>query len=279
MMTTYLFVRTLTIVLALMAALSLIETALPFFRKSAWRRGHLVANVTLVSMTVVMNFVLNAGTVSLTAWLNSRHVGLFAATELSPLLMIVVGIAALDACTYAAHRLMHAVPFLWRAHRVHHADPLVDVTTALRFHPIESVWRFACVMIPAWALGLPVEAVAAYRVISVVVGLVEHANVKLWLPLDTAISFALCTPNMHKIHHSRRATETNTNYGNIFSLLDRALGTFTPSNRVTSVHYGLDGYDDVDSQSVRALLRLPFRSGGPLLSASPASRRGRRTGG
>jgi len=85
-------------------------------------------------------------------------------------------------------------------------------------------------------------------------------NVKLWQPLDTALSFVIGTPNMHKLHHSRVPTETNTNYGNILSLFDRVLGTFTPTARANSVDCGLGGYDDADMQRIGGLLGLPFRA-------------------
>jgi len=135
----------------------------------------------------------------------------------------------------------------------------VDVTTALRQHPIEGLWRFGFIMAPAWALGVPAEAVAIYRVVSALVGLTEHMDVKLWEPLDTALSWVFCTPNMHKVHHSRLATLTDTNYGNIFSLFDRVFGTFTPPSPARDVDFGLAGYDEVDMQQFGALLRLPFR--------------------
>jgi sterol desaturase/sphingolipid hydroxylase (fatty acid hydroxylase superfamily) len=144
----------------------------------------------------------------------------------------------------------------------------VDVTTALRFHPIEIVWRFTMLMGPAWLLGLPAAGLAAYRIISAFVALLEHMNIRLWQPLDTAPSLVVGTPNMHKIHHSRVESETNTNYGNLFSVFDRVLGTFTPSARAAGVDYGLDGLDDAETQRFVGLLRLPFRHREP----SPAGR-------
>jgi sterol desaturase/sphingolipid hydroxylase (fatty acid hydroxylase superfamily) len=176
----------------------------------------------------------------------------------SPVLVIAATVIVLDFATYLGHRIMHHVPALWRAHRVHHADPLVDVTTTLRQHPIESLVRVVFLLVPVMALGLPAYAVAVYRALSALHALFEHTNVKLWPPLDRALSFLICTPNMHKLHHSREARETDTNYGNIFSVFDRLLGTFTPSSRVDRVEYGLDGYDAPRDQSYFSLLRLPF---------------------
>ncbi len=254
------FLRNVAVLLAAMAMLSIFETLLPFSRKREWRRRHRVPNLQLAAVTLGLNFALNAGAVLITGWLCARGFGLLAGAAVPPLAMTAIGFVVLDAATYTCHRSMHWLPLLWRAHRVHHADPLVDVTTSLRQHPIEGLWRFGFVMAPAWLLGAPAEAVAVYRLVSVLVGLTEHMDVKLWEPLDTALSWVFCTPNMHKVHHSRLATLTDTNYGNIFSLFDRVFGTFTPPSPARDIDYGLAGYDDVGTQQFGALLRLPFRA-------------------
>ena len=253
------FLRGVAVLLAVMAMLAIVETLLPFSRKREWRRRHLLPNLQMAAVTLGLNFAFNAGAVLITGWFASRGFGVLAGAALPPLAMTAIGFAVLDAATYACHRSMHLLPPLWRAHRVHHADPLVDVTTTLRQHPIEGLWRFGFIMAPAWVLGVPAEAVALYRVVSALVGLTEHMDVKLWERLDTALSWVFCTPNMHKVHHSRLATLTDTNYGNIFSIFDRVFGTFTPPSPARDVDYGLAGYDEVDIQQFGALLRLPFR--------------------
>ena len=251
--------RSLAGVLVAMALLAVVETVLPFSRKHDWRRRHAIPNIALTALTLGLNIAFNAVGVLLTAWLSARGYGLLSGASLPPLAMVLTGVIALDASAYACHRLMHVLPPLWRAHRVHHSDPLVDVTTALRFHPIETCWRFIFLVAPAWALGLPGEAVATYRVVSVGFALLEHMNVKLWQPLDGVLSLVVGTPNMHKVHHSRQVIAANTNYGNILSLFDRVLGTFTPSSAARAVEYGLAGYDAAAAQQFGALLRLPFR--------------------
>jgi sterol desaturase/sphingolipid hydroxylase (fatty acid hydroxylase superfamily) len=97
-----------------------------------------------------------------------------------------------------------------------------------------------------------------YRAWSALNGLLEHANVRMPRPLDTLLSFVVVTPNMHKVHHSRRAAETNSNYGNICPLFDRLFGTFTPSAQGVHVVYGLEGFDAPPAQTTAALLALPF---------------------
>jgi sterol desaturase/sphingolipid hydroxylase (fatty acid hydroxylase superfamily) len=258
MMTIGAFLKGSTLLLVLMAVLAIFETIIPFSKKP-WRGRHAVPNLLLTGITLFLNFAFNIGAIGITELLSAHHFGLLSAAHLSLPAGVVVSIVVLDAATYLCHRLMHVIPALWRAHSVHHADPLVDVTTALRFHPIESVWRFAFLVTPAWLLGLPAAGLATYRVVSALVAPYEHMNVRLWRPLDTALSLVIGTPNMHKIHHSRVESETNTNYGNIFSIFDRVLGTFTPSARAESVDTGLDGHDEVETQRFGGLLRLPFR--------------------
>lgn len=260
------FLRSLGFLIGAMALLSILETVIPCFRLDLERRRHLGTNVTLTSLTLGLNFVFNAAAVLASAALATRMNGLLSRGALTPFVTAMLAVVLLDASTYVCHRLMHVVPFLWKAHSVHHSDRLVDVTTTLRFHPVETAWRFAFLIVPILVLGIPPEAVAVYRVVSAFTGIFEHMNVKLWPPLDTALSLVMGTPNMHKVHHSRLVTETNTNYGNILSIFDRLFSTFTPSARAGAVRYGLDDFD-ADSLRLRALFHRPF------FTAKPAPKR------
>jgi sterol desaturase/sphingolipid hydroxylase (fatty acid hydroxylase superfamily) len=164
----------------------------------------------------------------------------------------------LDFSFYLAHVTMHKVPALWRFHLVHHSDPAVDVTTTIRQHPGESVIRYAFMAAAAFLLGVGPAVFAVYRVWSAINGLFEHANVRMPRRLDSLLSLVVITPNMHKVHHSRNAAETDTNYGNIVSLFDRLFRTFTPSQRGLNITYGLDGFDDPARHTAAGLLALPF---------------------
>jgi sterol desaturase/sphingolipid hydroxylase (fatty acid hydroxylase superfamily) len=234
----------LVVLVTAMGLLAALETVAPFRRHAAWRRDHLGPNLGLTAAALALNLGLGAL--------------LVADRRVPSLALLVAGIVALDFSTYVAHRLMHRLPALWRVHRVHHADPLVDVTTAYRQHPLETLVRFAFLAGPAMALGLPAATIAAYRLLSAGNALLEHANLELWQPLDGALSLAVCTPNMHKVHHSRQPAETDSNYGNIFALFDHAFRTFTPSARAARLDYGLEGYDAAEVQRLGALIRLPF---------------------
>ena len=191
---------------------------------------------------------------------------------------IAVGAVLLDFSTgYVAHRLLHMWPAMWRFHRIHHSDEFVDVTTTYRTHPVESVWRFLFAIAPVWAVGIPAQAVVIQRLLQATNGVLEHANIRLWSPIDRVLSLVWVTPNVHKIHHSRELSETNSNYGNVLSLYDRLLGTFTPVERASSLSYGLNDVDPARAASFPALLAMPFRDSELVREpAHPAALRERR---
>jgi sterol desaturase/sphingolipid hydroxylase (fatty acid hydroxylase superfamily) len=253
---------TIRLILAAMLVVALIETGIPLHAGSAWRRKHLAPNLALTFLTFATNAVLNAGLVLTLRAAQARGLGLLPGLHLAPAVATVLAVVALDLSFYAAHVVMHKVPALWRFHRVHHSDPAVDVTTTIRQHPGEGLIRYAFLAAAALALGASPGAFALYRAWSALHGLLEHANVRVPLRLDTAVSLLFSTPNMHKVHHSREALETDSNYGNIFSMFDRAFSTFTPSQRGTKVEYGLEEFDDPSAQTTTALLLSPLRNPG-----------------
>ena len=252
---------TIASILAAMAVVALIEAAIPLHPRGQGNRAHLGPNLALTFVTFATNMVFNAGVVVTLVWLQARGVGLLHWFSLPPLLTGAVVLVVLDFSFYVAHTAMHASPALWRVHSVHHSDWAVDVTTTIRQHPGEGVVRYVFMGAFAFALGAPPDAFGVYRLVSVLSGLLNHANIRVPRRLDTVLSLVLGTPNMHKVHHSRAKHQTNTNYGTIFSLFDRIFGTFTPTAQGVSVVYGLNGFDDPATQSTRGLLGIPFRRG------------------
>jgi sterol desaturase/sphingolipid hydroxylase (fatty acid hydroxylase superfamily) len=187
-----------------------------------------------------------------------RSFGLFPLLGLPAWLQVVGGIALLDLFSYVAHVLEHRVPVLWRFHRVHHSDPFVDVTTSLRFHPFEALWRLLWTFLPALALGVTWQALLAHRMLSVLNGLLEHANVAVPPALDRALSRLWVTPNMHKVHHSRSSRDAASNYGNILALYDRLFGTFITTDRARDVEYGIDRLPAHCVDTLGKVVLLPF---------------------
>ncbi len=246
-----------------MAAFAALELAIPLHARGRWNRAHLGANLALVAITFATNALMNVPLVMALAWAQSAGFGLLPALALPAVWSAALAVVGFDLAWYATHVSMHKSAWLWRFHRVHHCDPAVDVTTAIRQHPGESVIRYVYLAAFGLALGAAPAAFMIYRIGSALHGLFEHANIRLPLGLDRAISWVLASPNMHKVHHSRAPQWTDTNYGNIFALFDRVFGTFTPARRGLDIDYGLDGFDDPALQTAAGLLALPFRSQPP----------------
>lgn len=247
--------RSVVFLFGFMAVMAVIELALPFFR----RRGGLKRNGVNLGLALIyfsLNIVLTAATLGVAAYAQSQGIGLFADLELPFWAMLIITLLALDLFSYISHVLMHKIPFMWRVHRVHHSDVHLDATTSFRQHPGEAMFRFMFTMAPAVLLGLPPVTVAIYRTLSGVNAILEHVNLSLWQPLDTLLSFIYVTPNMHKVHHSRDARETDSNYANLFSIYDRVFGTFTPTARAREIDYGLENYPG--DGSIGDLLASPF---------------------
>jgi len=251
------FLTTVTIILAVMALIGLVELIVPLFTRPS--SGRSTANLGLTVLTLSFNWMLNGAAAIIAAAFALQGPGYITRLGVPIGVQLVAGVAVLDfSFGYLAHRALHVSPMLWRVHRVHHCDPFVDVTTTYRNHPIEGLWRFLFIVIPVWLLGMPPEVVVIHRLLSALNGILEHANLRVWQPLDRILSLFWVTPHMHKVHHSRDQVETDSNYGNVLSVYDRVLGTFTPTKQALAVVYGLDDVDPVRSTSLPRLLAMPF---------------------
>lgn len=261
------FVTNAAIVAAIMAVAASIEVAVPFVHGRAGPGGRARANLALTTVVFLLNWLLSTTPAVLALLSSWRSPGLASQLDVPAWMQIVAGFLLLDfSVGYVSHRALHVIPLLWRFHRVHHCDDFVDVTTTYRTHPVETVWRFLFAFVPVWTLGIPATAVVLQRLVSASNGILAHGNIRLWAPLDRVLSLVWVTPNVHKIHHSRRLSETNSNYGNVLTAYDRLLNTFTPSARANTVVYGLD--DATDRRDTFAgLLAMPF--GGSAEAVAP----------
>jgi sterol desaturase/sphingolipid hydroxylase (fatty acid hydroxylase superfamily) len=251
--------HTVGAILASMGGIALLETAIPLRARGRWNRAHLGPNLALTFLTFATNALFGAALVMTLAALRASGFGVLQLFSPAPWLELVLVLVVLDFAFYVTHVAMHKIPGFWRFHRVHHSDPAVDVTTTIRQHPGESVIRYVFLAVFACALGASPAAFAVYRAAVALNGLLEHANLRLPLWLDGLLALVTTWPNLHKIHHSRAAAQTDTNYGNLFSIWDRLFATFTPSREGTNVVYGLEGFDDPATQTTAGLLALPFR--------------------
>ncbi|HWW62609.1 MAG TPA: sterol desaturase family protein [Thermoanaerobaculia bacterium] len=204
------------------AVLWSLESVFPLYANVRSRRKNLALTAAVLLTNLAFSFV--------TARIASIHV---AAPPL------IGAILALDLSTYAAHVALHKSRLAWRFHRVHHSDAHVDVTTAFRQHPAETIWRILAQWPAIVLLGIPMPALAIYLTISAVNALLEHANIRVPERLDRFARVLFVTPNMHKVHHSCDQRETDTNYANIFSIWDRVFATYTRRADFAKLRYGL----------------------------------------
>ncbi|MDH5633898.1 MAG: sterol desaturase family protein [Gammaproteobacteria bacterium] len=187
--------------------------------------------------------------------------GLLNLYSLPTVAAIVLAIIALDFIIYLQHVLVHAVPALWRLHRVHHADLDYDVTTGSRFHTIEIILsmliKFAAIVV----LGAPVVAVIIFEVLLNGMAMFNHANVKLPLSLDKVLRWLIVTPDMHRVHHSIEDDETNSNFGFNLSCWDRLFGTYRqqPRKGHEAMMLGIRTFREPKQASwITGMLLMPF---------------------
>ena len=172
----------------------------------------------------------------------------------------VVAVVMLDFAIYLQHVLFHAVPLLWRFHRVHHSDRDFDVTTGVRFHPGEVLLSVLYKMAVVAVLGLPAAAVLAFEVILNTISLFNHGNVFLPVGVDRVLRGFLVTPDMHRVHHSPLCAETNSNFGFNLPWWDRLFGTYRaqPATGHATMAIGLDDVRQPDRWPLLGLLAMPF---------------------
>lgn len=185
---------------------------------------------------------------------------------------VLAGVVLLDLAIYWQHRLLHMLPILWRLHRTHHADVGFDVTTALRFHPLEVALSMIIKLVLIALLGVPALAVLIFEILLSAGALFTHANVRFSASIDRALRWLVVTPEMHRIHHSVHAEETNSNFGFHLSVWDRLFGSYRREPRDGHEHMaiGLHEFRDRRDQTLWSLLLNPFRDAGDRV---PESRR------
>lgn len=244
--------------LAVMIVWELGRPLLPLREGRGWRW---LSNFSLVMLgTVAVRLLAPIGAVAAAHHASQEELGLLQQLQLADGLRIVIAIIALDLVIYTQHRVFHRVPILWRLHQVHHADRDYDVSTALRFHPLEILISLAIKLGSVYALGAPPLAVLLFEVILNGAAMFNHGNVTLGNRLDRLLRLIIVTPDMHRVHHSVRLEETNSNYGFNLPWWDRLFGTYTAVSKdgKTTLTIGLPEFQSV-RMHLGSLLALPFR--------------------
>ncbi len=212
--------------LAVLAAMALWEVAAPRRRREIPRLLRWSNNIALVVIdTALLRLAFPVLAVGMAVLAEERGWGLFNVLDLPVWIAAVLGFLALDLAIYLQHVLFHAVPALWRLHRMHHADLEFDVSTGVRFHPVEIVLSMGLKLGVVAALGPPAVAVLVFEVVLNATSLFNHSNVRLG-SVDRVLRLFVVTPDMHRVHHSVRPSETNSNFGFNLPWWDRLFGTY-----------------------------------------------------
>ncbi|WP_299210931.1 sterol desaturase family protein [uncultured Tateyamaria sp.] len=249
--------------LGLFALFALTEAVLPRRARSQSRSRRWVTNwgITIANTLFirVMAFVLPVLAVGAAVDAANQGWGLFNALSLPTWIEVVAAILILDFIIWAQHLITHKVPILWRLHRVHHADVDMDVTTAIRFHPIEIGLSMLIKIGAVYLLGPAAVAVILFEIILNGTAMFNHANIRLPLWLDAIVRRLLVTPDMHRVHHSVHRHEHDSNYGFSLSIWDRMFGTYIaqPEAGHDDMQVGLEWQDDRPSR-LGWSLSLPF---------------------
>lgn len=230
-------------------------------------------NLALVAVdTLLLRLLGPIAAVGAAALADARGFGLLHGLGAPPPVAIPAGVLMLECAVYWQHRIFHAVPWLWRLHRVHHSDPDFDTTTGVRFHPLEIVLSMLLKSAVVLMAGAPVVAVVVFEVLLNVSALFNHGNVSLPAPLERVLRPILVTPDLHRVHHSVQRDETDSNFGFLLSIWDRMFGTLRaqPRGGHLGMRIGTDGFTARDSVTLPMLLIQPLRAGpdGPALPAA-----------
>ena len=239
----------------------LLEGALPLFLFNYKKWKHAIPNLFFTATTVIINFSLAFLLLFTADWVQINNFGIINWMPEMPLwLYILLGVVLLDFFgAYLAHYTEHKIKPLWMIHLVHHSDHKVDTTTANRHHPLESVIRFGFTLFGVLVVGAPIAIVMIYQSMSLVFTQFNHANIKIPKSVDKLLSYVIVSPDMHKVHHHNLLPYTDANYGNIFSIWDRLLGTYMHLDREKIV-YGVDAFpDEKTNSSLKELLKQPFQ--------------------
>ena len=264
--------------LGVLAAMALWEVAAPRRRRDIPRVVRWTNNLALVALdTAILRLTFPILAVGLATIAEERGWGLFNNIDAPVWVGILVSMLLLDLAIYLQHVMFHAVPGLWRLHRMHHADLDFDATTGLRFHPVEILISMGIKLAVVAALGPPAVAVLLFEVILNGTALFNHANIDFPRPVDRILRWVVVTPDMHRVHHSVDPRETNSNFGFNLPWWDRLLGTYVaqPAKGHKGMEIGIEQFRTRRDLWLDRMLAQPLRgpaSGGALDARSHRKR-------
>ena len=248
--------------LGVLATMAVVEALLPRRRREIPRLLRWTNNLGIVvvdTLLVRLSFPILA--VGLAIIADDQGFGLFNAFAVPPVIAFIASVVILDLAIYLQHVMFHAVPALWRLHRMHHADLEFDVSTGLRFHPVEILLSMGLKLAVVAALGPPAAAVLVFEILLNASSMFNHSNVRLPVGLDKVLRWIVVTPDMHRVHHSVHPDEHHRNFGFNLPWWDRLLGTYKPQPREghSDMTIGLHDFRSNRDLWLDRMLIQPFR--------------------
>jgi sterol desaturase/sphingolipid hydroxylase (fatty acid hydroxylase superfamily) len=245
-----------------LAALVVWELLAPRRHQKFGRAARWPSNLGVVVLdTVLARLLVPTTAVGLALICEAREWGLFYVLSLPAWVTVPLAFLALDLAIYLQHVMFHAVPALWRLHRVHHSDQDIDVTTGVRFHPVEILLSLGIKLGVVAALGPPAIAVLVFEVLLNATSMFNHSNISMPAWLDRALRWIVVTPDMHRVHHSIVVRETNSNFGFNLPWWDRLFGTYRdqPTAGHNGMTIGIEQFREEEEQRIDRMLTQPFR--------------------
>ena len=250
------------IFIGLLFILAGIEFLIPLAQRRITRSRQWLTNITIViidNLTLKLFFPLLA--VGIAKYADENSIGLFNLIEINYIVSVVLSLLMLDLLIYGQHLMMHKMPFFWRLHRMHHTEIGLDVTSAVRFHPIEIIISMLIKMAFVLMMGIPIAAVILFEVVLNGLALFNHSNIKVPAFLEKILRTIVITPEIHWIHHSKFEDETNSNYGFNLCIWDKLFGTYIDRPKVgyRDMEQGLVEFGLDKSLSLSELIISPFK--------------------
>lgn len=238
----------------------LVESAVPLFRWKYDKWQHAGINIFFTITTVLVNFLMAFLLLDASDWAVKNKFGILNWLPAMPIwATMIVGLLLLDLIgAYIVHWAEHRVWWMWRFHLIHHTDTNVDTTSANRHHPGESVFRFVFTAAGAVIAGAPWWIIMMYQAMSVALSQFNHANIQFPKIIEKTLGWLFVMPSMHRVHHHYVLPQTDSNFGNIFSIWDRIFGTYQEMD-AEKIQFGIDTYPKPEEHSnLWRLLKIPF---------------------
>lgn len=238
---------------------SFLEFFFEYRERTHSRKVRWLSNFSLIFLgSICVKVLLPSGLAIISLYAKENSFGLFNVIDLNHGVALVLSVILLDFLIYFQHVLSHKVNFLWRFHRVHHADVDLDTTSALRFHPLEILFSIGYKALLVILFGFSVEAIFLFEIILNFMAMFNHSNIGLPRSIEKALRLLIVTPQMHIVHHSVHQKESDTNYGFNFSIWDRLFRTYKYELDDKSL-VGQRYYRSAKEHKLVALLTLPFK--------------------